>query len=91
MTIHDLRHTAASLAVASGANVKAVQKMPGHASAAMTLDAYTDLFDDELDAVAVRLNDAAVAASVSGMWPRNDGGGPEGPPAEVEMPGNPGQ
>lgn len=38
MTIHDLRHTAASLAVASGANVKAVQKMLGHASAAMTLD-----------------------------------------------------
>ena len=33
MTIHDLRHTAASLAISSGANVKAVQKMLGHASA----------------------------------------------------------
>jgi integrase len=33
---HDLRHTAASLLVASGANVKAVQRMLGHASAAMT-------------------------------------------------------
>ena len=43
MTIHDLRHTAASLAVAAGANVKAVQKMLGHASASMTLDVYTDL------------------------------------------------
>ncbi|NEM91983.1 AAA family ATPase [Galbitalea soli] len=32
ITIHDLRHTAASLAVASGANVKAVQRMLGHAS-----------------------------------------------------------
>jgi integrase len=30
---HDLRHTAASLAVSSGANVKAVQRMLGHASA----------------------------------------------------------
>jgi hypothetical protein len=71
--------------------VKAVQKMLGHASAAMTLGVYTDLFDDDLDAVAVRINDATVAASVSKMWPRNDEGGPEGPPDEVEMPGTPGQ
>ncbi len=59
MTIHDLRHTAASLAVSSGANVKAVQRMLGHASAAMTLDTYSDLFDDDLDIVAVRLDEAA--------------------------------
>jgi hypothetical protein len=32
--------------------VKAVQRMLGHASAAMTLDTYADLFDDDLDAVA---------------------------------------
>lgn len=48
---HDLRHTAASLAISAGANVKAVQKMLGHASAAMALDVYADLFDDDLDAV----------------------------------------
>lgn len=35
LTPHDLRHTAASLAVSAGANVKAVQRMLGHASAAM--------------------------------------------------------
>jgi integrase len=35
---HELRHTAASLAIASGADVKVVQQMLGHASAAMTLD-----------------------------------------------------
>lgn len=29
MTVHDLRHTAASLAISSGANVKAVQRMLG--------------------------------------------------------------
>jgi len=40
LTPHDLRHTAASLASSAGANVKAVQKMLGHASAAMTLDPY---------------------------------------------------
>lgn len=51
-TVHDLRHTAASLAISAGANVKAVQNMLGHASAAMTLDTYADLFPDDLDAVA---------------------------------------
>ncbi len=54
LTPHELRHTAASLAVSAGANVKAVQRMLGHASAAMTLDRYADLFDDDLDAVADR-------------------------------------
>jgi len=58
LTPHDLRHTAASLAISSGANVKAVQRMLGHASAAMTLDTYADLFDDDLDAVASRPDDA---------------------------------
>jgi integrase len=58
MTIHDLRHTAASLAVSAGANVKAVQRMLGHASAAMTLDVYADLFDDDLNAISDRLDEA---------------------------------
>jgi integrase len=53
---HDLRHTAASLAVSAGANVKAVQRMLGHASAAMTLDVYAGLFADDLDDVAARLD-----------------------------------
>jgi integrase len=56
LTPHELRHTAASLAVSAGANVKAVQRMLGHASAAMTLDVYSGLFDDDLDGVAERLN-----------------------------------
>jgi integrase len=62
LTPHDLRDTAASLAVASGATVKAVQRMLGHASAAMTLDVYAGLFDDELDDVADRMSGAAEAA-----------------------------
>ena len=37
--------------VKSGANVKAIQRQLGHTSAAMTLDAYADLFDDDLDSV----------------------------------------
>ena len=52
VTVHDLRHTAASLAISAGANVKVVQRMLGHASAAMTLDTYADLFADDLGAVA---------------------------------------
>ncbi|MGO8769504.1 tyrosine-type recombinase/integrase [Mycobacterium sp.] len=69
-TPHDLRHTAASLAVSAGANVKAVQKMLGHASAAMTLDIYADLFDDDLEAVATALHDARSRESVGKMWAR---------------------
>jgi integrase len=49
---HKLRHTAASLAIASGADVKVVQTMLGHASATMTLDTYGHLFPDRLDEVA---------------------------------------
>lgn len=56
VTPHDLRHTAASLAISAGANVKAVQRMLGHASAAMTLDTYADLFEDDLDEVASALD-----------------------------------
>ena len=52
---HELRHTAASLAIASGADVKVVQQMLGHASAAMTLDQYGHLFGDRLDEVANRM------------------------------------
>lgn len=54
--VHDLRHTAASLAVASGASVKSIQRMLGHASAALTLDIYAGLFDQDLDAVADRMD-----------------------------------
>ena len=74
MTAHDLRHTAASLAISAGANVKAVQRMLGHASAAMTLDVYADLFDSDLD---------AVAESVAKLWPRAQN---EAPTQALETP-----
>jgi integrase len=63
LTPHELRHTAASLAVAAGANVKVVQLMLGHASAAMTLDVYAGLFGDDLDSVAERLDAAFTSSS----------------------------
>jgi integrase len=64
ITPHDLRHTAASLAVSAGANVKALQRMLGHAKASMTLDVYADLFDDDLDIVADHL-DAAIKSTTN--------------------------
>ena len=60
LTCHDLRHTAASIAVHSGANVKVVQRMLGHSSAAMTLDTYADLFSEDLDTLTLNV-DAAIA------------------------------
>ncbi|OBI02919.1 tyrosine-type recombinase/integrase [Mycobacterium scrofulaceum] len=61
VTAHDLRHTAASLAIHAGANPKVVQRMLGHKSAAMTLDVYADLFESDLD---------SVAENVGKMWAR---------------------
>jgi integrase len=59
-----LRHTAASLAIASGANVKVVQTMLGHASATMTLDLYGHLYADRLDEIADRMDAARTARMV---------------------------
>jgi integrase len=60
-TPHDLRHTAASLAVSAGANVKALQTMLGHQSAVETLDTYADLFPEDLERVAATLDTAVEA------------------------------
>ncbi len=62
ITPHTLRHTAASLAIAAGANVKVVQTMLGHKSATMTLDLYGHLFADQLDEVADEMDLARVSA-----------------------------
>jgi integrase len=52
---HDLRDTAASLMIASGASIKAVQRALGHASAKVTLDVYGSLYEEDLDALADRM------------------------------------
>lgn len=59
LTPHELRHTAASLAIAAGANVKVIQRMLGHKTATLTLDRYGHLFQDDLDTVAESLDIAA--------------------------------
>jgi hypothetical protein len=69
---------AASLLVASGANVQAVQRMLGHAPAAMTLDVYSGLFDDDLGALADRMvspmrreSRGVTVRSVGTVWARD--------------------
>ena len=61
---HDLRHTAASLAISAGASVKTVQRMLGHGSAQITLDRYSHLFDDDLETLADRTDARYGAAQV---------------------------
>ncbi|CPR37330.1 site-specific integrase [Mycobacteroides abscessus subsp. abscessus] len=69
ITPHDLRHSAASLAVSAGANVLAVSRMLGHDDPAVTLKVYADLFDDDLDKVSDAM-DAARRKSASKRGPR---------------------
>jgi integrase len=65
VTPHDLRHTAASIAIDAGANVMAVAKMLGHASPKMILDTYADLFDTHVDEFS-RALDAARSRAIEG-------------------------
>lgn len=65
LRFHDLRHTCASLGVASGANVKQVQEMLGHSSITITLDRYSHLFPSDHETLAERLDATFAAAEVS--------------------------
>ncbi|MDT5056034.1 MAG: hypothetical protein QOI30_2794 [Mycobacterium sp.] len=54
--LHELRHTAASLAIQAGANIKALQNMLAHESAGLTLDRYGHLYGSGVEAVGVAVN-----------------------------------
>jgi hypothetical protein len=58
-----------SLAIASGASVKHVQRMLGHKDAAMTLNVYASLFENDLDDVSNRLDAALLEAAAACMRP----------------------
>jgi integrase len=67
LTPHKLRHTAASMAIAAGADVKLVQQMLGHADATETLNTYSHLWPDRIDEISTKLDaarDAALALSL---------------------------
>jgi integrase len=67
--LHELRHTAASLAIQAGANIKALQNMLGHESAGLTLDRYGHLYGSDVEAVGVAIN-ALLTRNCGQMWSR---------------------
>ena len=54
--IAERRHTYASLARKSGADLRYVQKTMGHSTPTVTANIYSDLYSDELDQVATNLD-----------------------------------
>ena len=66
---HGLRHTTASVTISAGANVKVVQRLLGHATAAMTLDRYGHLLSDDLSGVAAAFGKAIEIAAVLLRYP----------------------
>jgi integrase len=70
---HEFRHTAASLAIAAGADIKVVQQMLGHKSATMTLDLYGHLFEDRLDEVAAAMDAARRSRGLTSAVGGTDG------------------
>ncbi|MPZ96811.1 MAG: tyrosine-type recombinase/integrase [Propionibacteriales bacterium] len=71
LRVHDLRHTAASVWLAAGADPKVVQRILGHASAAMTMDLYGHLVDQNLWDAAKRVGESA--GGLSGASDENEG------------------
>ncbi|MFG2863138.1 tyrosine-type recombinase/integrase [Streptomyces sioyaensis] len=59
--LHDLRHGAATLAHAAGADLKDIQEMLGHSSIAITADTYTSLLPE---------TDRAIAEAAARLVPR---------------------
>jgi integrase len=66
LRVHDLRHTAASAWLGAGADPKVVQRVLGHASAAMTMDLYGHLIDRNLWDAANRFGGTTGASSDEG-------------------------
>lgn len=52
---HDLRHTAATVAIASGADIKNVQDLLGHATASFTLNVYAHTSEQMMADTAARM------------------------------------
>ncbi|MDT3397724.1 tyrosine-type recombinase/integrase [Streptomyces sp. B1866] len=76
--LHDLRHGAATLAHAAGADLKAIQEMLGHSSITITADTYTSLLpevDRTIAEAAARLVPRARKPYGTGQPPAEDPGG----------------
>ena len=73
LRVHDLRHSAASLWLAAGADPKVVQTVLGHFSAAMTMDVYGHLIAANLWDAAARLGGTTGAPDPDKAARRADG------------------
>jgi len=60
--LHDLRHGAASLALAAGADLKVVQDMLGHSSIVLTADTYTSVLPEVASKAAEDVASLIIAA-----------------------------
>jgi integrase len=67
ITLHEARHTCASLLIAAGVNAKALSVIMGHATIAMTFDTYGHLMPGGLDEAAAQTN--AYLARLTGERP----------------------
>ena len=57
LNVHSLRHTAASLMIAGGADVATVAGILGHSQPSTTLDIYTHAFDKNKKAASAKLQE----------------------------------
>jgi hypothetical protein len=102
LRFYDPRHTYASLLIAQGASVKAVQAQLGHATASITLDTYGYLLPSEMATLGHRLELVRDAAGTdparttgqrpgrnhrSGLWRRLRGSNPRGSCPPTRFPG----
>lgn len=56
ITLHEARHTCASILIAAGVNAKALSVIMGHSTIAMTFDTYGHLMPGGLDEAAAAAN-----------------------------------
>jgi integrase len=75
ITPKTMRHTAGSLAIASGASVVTVQRLLGHKDATTTLRVYSHMLPDDFDNLSVAMDTAASKAVDEAQLRRQSDGG----------------
>ncbi|MFF5296702.1 site-specific integrase [Paractinoplanes globisporus] len=74
--LHDLRHGAATLALAAGTDIKIVQEMLGHSSSSLTSDTYTSVLPElaqEAAEAAARMIPRQASARTAGLTSGSQG------------------